>query len=198
MGSAASSNTPTFCNGTSASWARARDQGAGHPWPPRPKLLRPQCFRRVGNLADGTKRGCRYLRVLDEGNRSASQAGSPITLVGGECQPTRRFGRQSGVLNSHRSFYLRATIHIYSSVQHWMDKMLQLEHISNMFQSEHLAQCSSRNIRAVAPAPRPEALCPRPPLHPLGQPAPIFFQQKASHAKTFPEDAMRFLVACRA
>src|SRR6266852_3409763 len=32
-------------------------------------------------------------------------------------------------------------------------------------------------------------------LHPLRQPAAIFFQQKASRAETFSEDAMRFLIA---
>jgi hypothetical protein len=59
-----------------------------------------------------------------------------------------------------------------------------------MFQSEH----KSSLFRSRKP--EAETLSPSP--HPLRQPAAIFLEQKASHAKTFPEDAMRFLIARRA
>ena len=42
-----------------------------------------------------------------------------------------------GGVNSHRLFDLKGTVHTLRSVQHWMYKMFQLEHISHMFQSEH-------------------------------------------------------------
>jgi len=61
-------------------------------------------------------------------------------------------------------------------------------------------KCSNRNIQAICTNRKPEARSRKPEAgslrpNPLGEPAAIFLEQKTSHAKTFSEDAMRFLIA---